>query len=200
MLIRFLRHGETEWNRTGRIQGATPFVDLTDAGVNETQRLAESYAAKAESFDRLYTSPLLRARRTAEIIGEVLGLMPIQDDRLREMSFGRYEGTRYGKSETGGFRFVDANIRCCFDDPSKYAPPPTAESFDRVLRRVASFVKEMSGIPASTTGRILVVTHGGVICAVQCLLKGMEMSDFWKGMVGNLMTIEFDLNSAVGRR
>ena len=115
MEVYFLRHGETEWNRTKRIQGSTAWTDLTDEGVRVAEAARGGLLAKGLTFDRLYTSPYRRALHTAQIIGAGLGLEPTVDNRLREISFGPYEGTHYSEG-----LFIDDNIRACFMDPPRY--------------------------------------------------------------------------------
>ena len=89
MEVYFLRHGETEWNREKRIQGSTEWTDLTQEGVRAAEAARDGMLAAGLKFDRLYTSPYRRAIHTAQIIGVGLGLEPVVDRRLRELSFGR---------------------------------------------------------------------------------------------------------------
>ena len=112
MLICFLRHGETLWNREKRIQGTTPHTDLTDFGVRLAEWTRDGLAARGIRFDRAYTSPLRRAAHTAEIILRGQGCPLVADARLREMAFGPYEGTTMGDG-----RWEDENIRAMFQDP-----------------------------------------------------------------------------------
>ena len=90
MEVYFLRHGETEWNRERRIQGSTEWTDLTDDGVRLAEATRDGMIAAGLSFDRLYSSPYRRALHTAQIIGAGLGLEPMVDFRLREISVGPY--------------------------------------------------------------------------------------------------------------
>ena len=85
----YLRHGETAWNREGRMQGAT------DIPLNETGR-AQAHAA-AETLrdvhiDRIISSPMARAAETADIVGAAKGLVPTRDERLKERYFGAFDG------------------------------------------------------------------------------------------------------------
>ena len=85
------RHGETEWNAIGRLQGATD-VPLHASGRAQAQLLGESL--RGEGIARVTTSDLSRARQTGEIAGAALGLTspPVVDAELRERSFGIFEG------------------------------------------------------------------------------------------------------------
>ena len=172
----FLRHGETEWNRERRIQGSTEWTDLTDKGVRLAEDTRDGMIAAGLSFDRLYSSPYRRALHTAQIIGAGLGLKPVVDYRLREISFGPYEGTRYGEG-----LFSDDNIRACFMDPPAYVARDGAEPFDAVATRVREFINEVLAPLSGTALRVLVVAHGGVLRTVLRLVAGLPLSGFWEG-------------------
>jgi broad specificity phosphatase PhoE len=176
MEIYFLRHGETEWNRDRRIQGSTEWTDLTDEGVRLAEAARDGMIAKGLAFDRLFSSPYRRALHTAQILGAGLGLAPIVDDRLREISFGPYEGTRYGEG-----LFADDNIRACFLDPPRYVARDGAEPFDVVLARVRAFIEQTLVPLAASCARVLVVAHGGILRTVLRLTANLPLSDFWKG-------------------
>jgi len=176
MEIYFLRHGETEWNRERRIQGSMEWTDLTDEGVRLAEAARDGMIAKGLVFDRLFSSPYRRALHTAQILGAGLGLAPIVDDRLREISFGPYEGTRYGEG-----LFADDNIRACFLDPPRYVARNGAEPFDAVLARVREFIEQTLVPLASSCARVLVVAHGGILRTVLRLTANLPLADFWKG-------------------
>ena len=181
MEVYFLRHGQTEWNRLRRIQGATEWTDLSDEGVHDAEMVRDGLLARGLSFDRLYSSPYLRALHTARIIGEGLGLEPVVDSRLREMSFGPYEGTPYSDDN-----FVDDNIRACFKAPERYvAPRGGADSFDAVAARVKDFLDAELAPAVEHCERVLAIAHGCVLRTVLRLVEGLPLADFWKGSQPN---------------
>ena len=180
MEVYFLRHGQTEWNRLQRIQGATEWTDLSDEGVHDAEMVRDGLLARGLSFDRLYSSPYLRALHTARIIGAGLGLEPVVDSRLREMSFGPYEGTPYSDDN-----FVDDNIRACFKAPERYIAPTGAESFDAVAARVKDFLDAELAPADGHCERVLAVAHGCVLRTVLRLVEGLPLADFWKGSQPN---------------
>src|SRR4051812_40908884 len=85
-----IRHGETDWNAEGRIQGHSD-IELNARGLEQARRLAARMPDEGE-FVALYTSPLKRAYRTAEMIGEALNIPITPDKRLFERSLGELEG------------------------------------------------------------------------------------------------------------
>src|ERR1700704_4943984 len=84
-----VRHGETDWNAEGKLQGHTD-RPLNDHGRRQAQALAERLAGN--SIDAVYASDLSRARETAEMVGEKLGLPVLVDPDLREKNWGNWEG------------------------------------------------------------------------------------------------------------
>jgi len=84
-----VRHGETDWNAAGRLQGHTD-RPLSDYGREQARRLAEELVG--EEFDAIYASDLARARETAEIVGAQLDLPVVLDPDLREKNWGTWEG------------------------------------------------------------------------------------------------------------
>lgn len=88
--IGFIRHGCTAWNKEKRAQGVTN-IPLDEEGIQQAVALADRLTE--EQWNVIYTSDLMRAHRTAEIIAEKLGIDEVHiDERLREMSGGLTEG------------------------------------------------------------------------------------------------------------
>ncbi|TFE30014.1 histidine phosphatase family protein [Cohnella luojiensis] len=90
--IGWVRHGITEWNQLGKIQGITD-IPLSAEGIRQARLLANRLAREAGQWNGIYCSDLQRASQTAEILAERLGIPLIKDSRLRERSFGQAEGT-----------------------------------------------------------------------------------------------------------
>ena len=95
MEIFMVRHGETEWNRQRRLQGRTD-IPLNDAGLAEARKAAK--ALRDVNFDRIFTSPLQRARKTAEILRGSREIPVTVEPVLIEVSFGVGEGLSIGRS------------------------------------------------------------------------------------------------------
>ena len=148
------RHGETDWNAAGRWQGQTD-VPLNANG--RVQALAVAARLRAEGVRAIATSDLWRARGTAEIVGEALGLeVVLVDPALRERAYGDWEGLTRGECEA---RFPVEWARHVSDPRT---PPPGGESTDALLARVVPAIHELAARLDSPT---LLVTHGGVMRA-----------------------------------
>ena len=172
--VHFLRHGETTWNRAKVLQGSVPYTDLTRRGVRMAEETARGMTAAGIRYDRVYTSPYLRARHTAAILSAAgAGPDPVVDVRIREMCFGRYEGVRYGKGE-----YPDENMRRFFEDPEKYVPSGRgAETFDEVGARLREFLDAEIRPLEGSAERVLCVTHSLVLKALVREFAGGAASD-----------------------
>jgi broad specificity phosphatase PhoE len=149
------RHGETDWNATGRWQGQTD-VPLNANGRVQARALAERL--RGEGVGAIAASDLLRARGTAEIVAEVLGLrVDLVDSDLREQRFGRFEGFTRSECEE---RFPEDWARYVADPRSA---PPGGESRSALVARAVAAVGRIAERFAPLA---LVVTHGGVIRAL----------------------------------
>ena len=96
-----IRHGETEWNRAGRLQGRMD-SPLTDKGRAQAQAMGDWLARSGVADHALLTSPLGRAQATARIIGHALGRSPVIDPDLAEIGVGAWEGLTFDQIAARG--------------------------------------------------------------------------------------------------
>ena len=142
-MIFFVRHGETDYNTQGRVQGQLD-IPLNDNGINQAKQLSENL--KEYKIDIIFCSPLLRARKTAEIINENHNVEIVYVDNLKEFYAGSKQGTKvseWSKDETEEFRLY----------PERYG----AESNKDFYTRSVNAFKENSKFENA-----LIVSHGGV--------------------------------------
>jgi broad specificity phosphatase PhoE len=180
-VLYFIRHGETDWNRAGRLQGHTE-TSINTRGRKQAAQAARTLATLVDPADlpRLvfFASPMRRVRETVEILRSELGLPPqayTADDRLREIAFGSWEGRTWPEIRTRdpiGAKARDNNL---WD----YAPPGGESYFD-VSRRVGSWL-------AGVDRPAVVISHGGIGRTLMVLhgLKretGLE-AQVWQGKV-----------------
>jgi broad specificity phosphatase PhoE len=144
-----VRHGETDWNAEGRLQGHTD-RPLSNYGRRQARELAEELAG--EPLDAIYASDLARARETAEIVGERLDLPVTLDPELREKDWGTWEGLTPAER-----------------DRVELVGESTEAHQKRILRALERIAEGHPG------GRVLVVTHGGSMRRVQTAALGMAM-------------------------
>lgn len=159
MKIAFLRHGPTAWNEAGRIQGHTD-IPLSETGLARMMGLRLPF-----TFPRVYSSPLIRARQTAQALGLDNLLL---DDRLREQHWGDWEGL--SREEILARHGDDAFLKVGSARGEDFRPLG-GESTGELHARVAAFLKD-----AATDDRdAIVVAHLGVVRAAYTLASGWAM-------------------------
>lgn len=141
MIIYFVRHGETEWNKKGIIQGHKD-SPLTLKGIELAE--IKGRALKGEDIEVIYSSDLGRCVQTAEIINKYLEVDLIKSPELREINFGDFNG------ETA------ERIKKEFDLSDLDAKTPKGESFNQVKKRVNKFISSLGN---SKFKKVLLVTH-----------------------------------------
>jgi len=162
MKLAFLRHGPTDWNAAGRIQGHTD-IPLSDAGL---AKMAALRLPPTVGVLRTYASPLLRTRQTAEALGLP---SPIYDPRLMEQNWGVWEGLT--REEILARHGADAFIKAGSKQREAFRPGG-GESTGELHARVASFLKDI----AQDEGDAVAVAHLGVLRAAYTLATGWDMA------------------------
>jgi probable phosphoglycerate mutase len=168
-MILLLRHGQTEWNVERRIQGHSE-SELTPLGVRQAARMAELAAQlvrrEAGANWRLVSSPIGRARRTAEAVGEAAGFSVELDPRLAEICCGAWEGQLWDdirQNDPGraynGERFFDA---------------PGGETFEEVMGRARDW---LASLPPEPERRVIAVSHGVLGRLLRGAYAGLERAD-----------------------
>ena len=157
--VLLVRHGATAWNANGRIQGRAD-IDLSPGGRAQAEgwRLPAAWAQA-----RVLSSPLRRARETAALL---TGRTPTIDDRLIEMSWGRFEGRRLSDLRAEAPDAMAANEARGLD-----FRPPGGESPREVCARLQTLLAELAGDPQP----VVAVCHKGVIRAALVLATGWDM-------------------------
>lgn len=160
MKITILRHGETNWNKEGKIQGSVE-VELSKQG--ELQIREISKVIKDMDIDKVYVSPLIRTVQTAKIITQECNLEYEIEDRLKERNFGELEGTL--KSSINFNEVWDFNIN------SNYGNGECVEEF---FDRISDYLDDLS---QQDYKHVLLITHGGVSLGIRCCLAGSFIGD-----------------------
>ncbi|MGB9607841.1 MAG: histidine phosphatase family protein, partial [bacterium] len=155
-----VRHGMTEWNDDGKMQGRTD-VPLNERGITQAKLLAKRLANVPLSA--IYSSPLMRAMKTAEIIAQNHGLPIIPATPLQEADFGGWEGLTLEEIKNGWGEAIDLWYE-------GKALPPKGEGILEMQRRVVEFVEDV--IEKHKGEEILIVAHGGPIRAFICHILG----------------------------
>ncbi len=159
-----VRHGETEWNAAGRMQGRSD-VPLSERGVLQSAAVAKRLSG--EPVSAVYSSRLSRARATAEAIAEPHGLRVLETDLLTETDLGGWEGMTDAELLAKGEGAALARYRA---NPVRYRPPG-AESLEQVAERMTTAMHDIARRHAGET--VVVVGHGGSLRVLFCLALGV---------------------------
>lgn len=160
-----IRHGESTWNREGRVQG---WLDppLSERGVQQAAQLAARL--RAEPIDALYASPQLRAHATAQAIADAKGLALQTDIRLREHRLGAIEGLT--TKEIAG-KFPELHERAA--QTNLWVGAPGEELVQDFSRRVQECADEL--LARHLGGSVAVVAHGGTLNRLLMAWLGIEV-------------------------
>lgn len=166
LTVYFVRHGETEASRDGRMSGdADP--PLTDLGLRMADALGAAYGRWP--WAALYTSPRLRARQTADAIARPAGLRVNIEDGLREIAYGAWEGVSEAELATR------PEFHTWAADPARVAPPGGETAVEVASRATAA----LDAIRARhRDGQVLAVSHKATIRILVCALLGIELARF----------------------
>ncbi|MBR2897102.1 MAG: histidine phosphatase family protein [Oscillospiraceae bacterium] len=180
--IYVMRHGETDFNLRGLIQGQNDSM-LTENGIALTVITAK--ALQDVKFDRVISSPLKRAHDTAEIMlreNRVSSAAIETDDRLKEFSFGEWEGRSCKPTEE------TTELNNFYYRPREFRGLPGGESTAQVVARTREFLLETANDPQNDGKTLLITTHGGAMRALLQEVYG-ETDDFWHGGVPDNCTV-----------
>ncbi len=173
MNVLLCRHGETPWNQEGRYQGHT---DVPLASTGEAQVTALGRRLAEVAIHRAVASPLIRARRTAELVlGPTRASMLTTDPALKEISHGGWEGRLTSEIQASHPELLEAWRK----RPTPTLPAgPDAESLQQVLDRSwAALARATDGLGADDT--LLVVAHDAVNRVILCRVLGLPLERVW---------------------
>lgn len=184
MKLYLIRHGETEYNQTFRFLGRTD-IGLSETGIQQAESLSAQLHAQA--IKAIYSSDMVRAKQTADIIAMPHGLEVKRITDLREIDFGAWEGLTYDELVEMDREYFEAWV----DDPL-CNDIPGGETWEHFRARVIGAIERI--IKAEIDGNIAVVSHGGPIRLLASYFKGDErefFKTFWPSP-GSLTIVEVD--------
>ncbi len=153
MKICLVRHGETDWNKLGRLQGSTD-IPLNETGI--MQATLAAHALKGNGYEIVVTSPLTRAKQNAQVIAEQSGLSLIEMDAFKERSFGAAEGLLKEEREQ------------LYPD-NKF---PNLESYEDLAKRLRQGLTQVTKLPYE---KVIIVAHGAAINCILAIFSDFEI-------------------------
>lgn len=179
--IYFIRHGETDWNVEGRLQGQRdiPLNDVGRVQAEEAGRRLQGLVPRYEDLDYV-ASPMGRTRETMERLRTAIGLYPGHyrlDERLVELTFGSWEGMTWKEVRKAEPQAAAMRER----DKWNYVPPGGGESYGMLAARVRPILDDV-------TRETVIVAHGGVARAFLAVACGVSTRhaasiDIWQGKI-----------------
>jgi len=183
MKIYTARHGQTDWNVAGKMQGQTD-IPLNETGRSQAELLATKFMDI--ELDKIYTSKLSRAHETAQIINKHHNVELVADVALNEVSFGVFEGQSVHDpavaAELDTFR-------------KKKQPYPGSEPLDVFFKRISSSLER---IVSGDDRNILIVGHYGTIRAVIVYLLKLTPEERYRYAISNTAVHCFERDDATG--
>ena len=174
-----VRHGQTDWNSSGRFQGQTD-IPLNPTGIGQAQAIAERLITETPAA--IYASDLQRAWQTAQIIHTAL--LPehrpplISEPRLREMCFGKWEGLTYNEIQARQPRLLQR-----WESDLEHTAPPGGETLLEMAERVEALYGSI--LAAHPDETVLLVAHGGPLQLMITQALGMPRGRFWQVHLSN---------------
>lgn len=157
MNIIVVRHGQTDWNLNNLVQGTTD-IDLNDTGILQAYKTSENLSNL--TFGYVYSSPLSRALKTANIICDNKNISITVDERLIERNYGDFEGTNISIKKYWEYdlNLSDFNV----------------ESLENLYNRVFDFLEDLINCYGKQDVNILIVTHDGINICLDTIINGLK--------------------------
>ncbi len=166
MKIYLTRHGQTDYNKKRMMQGRSD-IPLNEVGISQAQERRKSLGNIR--FDAVYASPLIRAVRTAQIIGDVRQEDVIRDERIIEADFGKYE--------LMGYYSTGIRMMAYWSFPELFPAPEGVETIRHMRDRTASFIEDLK---KKEYDNVLVACHGGIIRPIRGYLENRKSGIIWR--------------------
>jgi len=186
MQLIIIRHGETLWNKEGRVQGISD-VELSTAGIEQARLLALSL--KNYPIRVIHTSPLKRALKTAQVINEFHQKEIYIHDDLMEIDPGDFEGVYYKELVVSEKNFLNK----WFANPAS-VKMPNGESLTQLQERAWRVMERI----INKDENALVVAHNFTIAAIICRIKSISLNEFHNSLVGNASKTVFNFQKDGG--
>lgn len=183
-MIYLVRHGQTKWNK-GRVFRGHKDIPLDEKGIEQAGQVSE-YLKNCE-VKNIFSSPLLRAKKTAEIISNKLGVEINIDDKFIDLNFGKWEG-----HEIDWVTNNDPYNYSLYKNEPEKASFPDGETLNQCLERV---YKRFYNLVEEYEDNIIIVTHRVIIKMILIGILGLSLNTFWQLQIDTCSTTEITQKS-----
>ncbi len=183
MKLYFIRHGQTDWNVKGKIQGSCD-IELNSAGIEQAEELSRKILDEKLLFLKIYSSPQKRAIQTAEILSNATKVDYTIVEGLEEINLGDWEGLSWAEvKERYPTEYKEWYLN------RRDTKPPRGETYQELLQRVLA---SLHRITLENLDPVLIVTHNAVIKSLQCFLTNSPFHEMKNFNTENCSMIEID--------
>ncbi len=188
MKLYFIRHGQTDWNVKGKIQGSYD-SELNETGIAQAIELSQKIMESHINISKIYSSKQKRALQTAVILGNEISVECIPFEGVEEINFGEWEGLSWNEvQETYPMTYKE------WYQDRRYTKTPKGESYQELLERVLSAVHK---IIATNHDNVAIVTHSAVIMSLRCYITNTPFHELLQFKMDNADMIEIDSSMIV---
>jgi len=187
MILHVTRHGETDYNAAERYAGSTD-VPLNQIGLAQAAELARRL--EGMEFDAVISSPMLRARQTADVVCAALGMKYGIYEEFAERNVGVYEGLTRGEVKE---RYPDLWNRRCTSLPDD--APDGGETLRQVCARIDGGMERL--LREYRGGEILLICHGFAARAVHRYCRGLSFEEMAGFFLGNCEVVKYILEGSI---
>ncbi len=174
--IIFLRHGQAKNNTERILTGRTEGVPLTETGIKQAEHTAE--LLEHMNISAIYSSPIQRAKHTAEIVGKHNSVDVLTDERLIELDMGKFTGMPYDEIFNS-----HGNVFMKFYNGELEIAHNGVETFDQVKKRVLQIVDHV--VENHPDENVVLVTHMDPIKAMLSTIVNLSPSDLFELVIAN---------------
>jgi alpha-ribazole phosphatase len=183
MKLFLIRHGQTDWNLKGKIQGSSD-IELNDTGIKQAEELSNKVLEESYKFSKIYSSPQRRAISTAEILSLVTNVNYIPIEGLEEINLGEWEELSWAEvKEKYPTEYEEWYIN------RRYTKPPKGESYQDMLQRVLTAIYKIIN---ENCDDVVIVAHSAVIMCIQCYITNTPFDEMMKFKTDNTSITEID--------
>lgn len=185
MKLFLIRHGQTDWNLEGKIQGSYD-TELNSTGIAQAEELSRKVLENNYRFSKIYSSEQKRAVKTAEILSKAANVDYITIKGLEEINLGLWEGLSWSEVREKFPKEYEE-----WYNNRRYTKAPKGESYQDMLERVLAAVYKIIN---ENCGDVAIVTHGAVIMCLQCYITNTPFKEMSKFKAGNTAITKIDSN------
>lgn len=183
MILYFIRHGQTDWNVIGKIQGSYE-SELNDTGIIQAEEMSKKVLESNIKFSKIYSSKQKRAMKTAEVLSNATNVEVIPVEGLEEINFGDWEGFSWKEVRE---KFPTEYELWYLN--RRYTKSPNGESYQDILDRV---IDALHKIISKSSEDAVIVTHSAVIMCLQCYITNTPFHEMGKFITDNANITEID--------